>query len=186
MATTAYPTPICLSCAAPSCKDPSSSFLPRSCFKTSKHRPFLIFSIVSVGGSPLSDPAIKPRRKRRHRSSGGGKVFCSISDGPETITACKWNEYVISSDVPVLVEFWASWCGPCAMVRRIMEEISQEYMERMKFYKIDADDYPQIATSYGIDQVPTVLLFKDGNKVESITGTLPKYVYVKAIERNLS
>lgn len=104
----------------------------------------------------------------------------------ETITACKWNEYVISSDVPVLVEFWASWCGPCAMVRRIMEEISQEYMERMKFYKIDADDYPQIATSYGIDQVPTVLLFKDGNKVESITGTLPKSVYVKAIERNLS
>lgn len=86
----------------------------------------------------------------------------------------------------MLVEFWASWCGPCVMVRRIIKEISQEYMERMKFYRIDADDYPQIATSYGIEQVPTVLLFKDGDKVGSITGTLPKSVYVKAIERYLS
>jgi thioredoxin 1 len=71
------------------------------------------------------------------------------------------------------------------MVRRIIEEISEEYTERMKFYRIDAEDYPQIATSYGIAQVPTILLFKNGDKVESITGTLPKSVYVKAIERYL-
>jgi thioredoxin 1 len=72
------------------------------------------------------------------------------------------------------------------MVRRIIEEISEEYTERMKLYRINADDYPQIATSYGIDQVPTILLFKNGEKVEKITGTLPKSVYVKAIEIYIS
>lgn len=113
-------------------------------------------------------------------------MICAYPPGAERITACSWNEYVICSDVPVLIEFWASWCGPCRMVTRTVDEIAQEYDGRIKCYRLDADDYPQIATAYNIDRIPTVLLFKDGEKIHSITGTLPKAVYVKAIEKSIS
>jgi thioredoxin 1 len=70
------------------------------------------------------------------------------------------------------------------MVDRIINEIAEEYGGRIKCYKLDTDDYPQTATSYNIERVPTVLLFKDGEKIHSITGTLPKAVYVRAIEKS--
>lgn len=109
-------------------------------------------------------------------------VFCSA----EAITACSWNQYVLCSDVPVLVEFWASWCGPCRMVGRQMEELAQEYGGRIRCLKIDADEYPQVADSHGVQRIPTVLLFKNGEQVKAITGTLPRSVYVTAIEQLFS
>uniref|UniRef100_A0A0A9FSX7 PtrTrxm3 n=1 Tax=Arundo donax TaxID=35708 RepID=A0A0A9FSX7_ARUDO len=72
------------------------------------------------------------------------------------------------------------------MVTRVVDEIAQEYAGRIKCYKLDTDDYPQTATSYSIERIPTVLLFKDGEQVHSITGTLPKAVYVRAIEKFIS
>ncbi|KAJ3675172.1 hypothetical protein LUZ60_004214 [Juncus effusus] len=167
MAAVAYRAPFCL---------------PR--YMAMKCRPSLFFAGESAGfcGGALS---VRRWRRRRHGLESN-KVAASASDGYETITACNWNQFVLASDLPVLVEFWAQWCGPCIMVRRIIEEISEEYTERINFYRIDADNYPQIATHYGIDRIPTVLLFKGGEKVESLIGTLPKSVYVKAIEKSLS
>jgi thioredoxin 1 len=72
------------------------------------------------------------------------------------------------------------------MVTRLVDEIAQEYDGKIKCYRLDTDDYPQTATSYGIDRIPTVLFFKDGDKVQSITGTLPKAVYVRAIDKFIS
>ena len=72
------------------------------------------------------------------------------------------------------------------MVHRVIDEIAQEYAGRIKCFRLNADDYPQVATSHNIDRIPTVLLFKDGEMVHSMTGTLPKSVYVTAIEKSLS
>ncbi|XP_073013367.1 thioredoxin M3, chloroplastic-like [Typha latifolia] len=187
---TAYRAPPYLSCAAPMAKQRTPS-LP--CFREESHlhNPFLCLSRSSNGWSirnrsSFTSVSVSKRRRRRRQASGNEKFLCVLSDGPEAVTACAWNELVVCSDIPVLVVFWASWCGPCRMVHRVIDEIAREYDGRIKCYKLDTDDYPQTATSHSIERIPTVLLFKDGEKFESITGTLPKSIYVKAIERSLS
>ncbi|XP_020583808.1 thioredoxin M3, chloroplastic-like isoform X2 [Phalaenopsis equestris] len=104
----------------------------------------------------------------------------------EAVTACSWNELVLSSDVPVVVEFWTSWCGPCKMVSRVMKELAHEYSGRVRCFRIDADDYPQVAASHGVERIPTILVFKNAEKFERIIGTMPKSVYVAAIQKSLS
>ncbi|KAK1263992.1 hypothetical protein QJS04_geneDACA022030 [Acorus gramineus] len=100
-------------------------------------------------------------------------------------TVSSWKESVLKSKIPVLVTFWASWCGPCRMVHQVIDEVSEEYAGRVSFHRINTDENPQIATEYGIVRIPTVLLFKNGEKQRFITGTMPKSVYVAAIEDSL-
>lgn len=97
-----------------------------------------------------------------------------------------WEKSALNSKVPVLVEFYASWCGPCAMVHRVIDEIATEYAGRIDCFVLHADNELQIANEYDIKAVPVVMLFKNGEKCETVVGTMPKEFYVAAVERVLS
>lgn len=92
---------------------------------------------------------------------------------------------VIDSDLPVLVDFWAPWCGPCRMVAPIVEELSEEYDGRVKFVKLNTDENPQVAGKYGIRSIPTLLVFKGGDPVGQIVGFRPKSDLKKRLDEVL-
>ena len=90
-----------------------------------------------------------------------------------TITKDNFNEEVINSDKPVLLDFWASWCGPCRMVAPVLDEIAQERAD-IKVGKINVDEQPELAAQFGVMSIPTLVVMKDGKIVEKTVGTRPK------------
>lgn len=96
-----------------------------------------------------------------------------------------FKEVVLDSDVPVLVDFWAPWCGPCRMVAPVVEEIAQQYEGKVKVVKLNTDENPQIASQYGIRSIPTLMIFKDGEKQETVVGAVPKTTLSNALEKHL-
>jgi thioredoxin 1 len=101
-------------------------------------------------------------------------------------TDLNFDAEVLQSDLPVLVDFWATWCGPCKMVAPILEELAGEYSGKLKVAKVDVDQNPAIAGKYGIRSIPSLFLFKNGQVVEQIVGALPKPAIIKKIEGHLS
>ena len=93
---------------------------------------------------------------------------------PTQITDDQFESEVIKSSTPVLVDFWAEWCGPCKAIAPTLEEIAGDYGGRLKVVKVDVDENRQSATQYGIRSIPSLLLFKDGAEVDRIIGALPK------------
>jgi thioredoxin 1 len=93
---------------------------------------------------------------------------------PYEVTDSSFDAEVLKSDKPVLVDFWAPWCGPCRMVAPVVDELSQEYDGKVKFVKLNTDDNPQVSVKYQIRSIPTLLVFKSGEPVGQIIGIRPK------------
>lgn len=100
-------------------------------------------------------------------------------------TDASFKEEVLDSDLPVLVDFWAQWCGPCLIVSPIVEQIAEEYQGRLKVGKLNVDENPQTAIRFGIRGIPTLLLFKGGQPVEQIIGAVPKSYITDKLESHL-
>jgi thioredoxin 1 len=102
------------------------------------------------------------------------------------VTDDSFEEEVIKSSLPVLVDFWAPWCGPCRMVAPIVDEIAQEYEGKLKVLKINTDENPNIASQYGIRSIPTLMIFKGGEKVDTVVGAVPKNTLSATISKHTS
>ncbi len=103
----------------------------------------------------------------------------------KAITQREWQAEVLNSPVPVLVDFWAVWCGPCRLIAPIVEELARQYEGKLKVYKVDVDQEQSLAMQYGIMSIPTLLLFKNGQVVEQIVGALPKGAIEQRIAKHL-
>ena len=104
---------------------------------------------------------------------------------PVEIEEAKFEDVVLKAETPVLVDFWAPWCGPCRMVAPVVEELAEDYDGKVDFVKINVDDSPKIASQYGVMSIPTLILFKDGKPVSNVVGFRPKDELKKSLEEAL-
>lgn len=102
------------------------------------------------------------------------------------VTDATWENDVVKSELPVLVDFWAPWCGPCRMVAPIVEELSQDYAGKVNFLKLNTDDNPMIPSKFGIRSIPSLLIFKGGELKGTIVGFRPKSDMKKRLDEALA
>ncbi len=101
------------------------------------------------------------------------------------VTDLTFENEVLKSQVPVLVDFWAAWCGPCRAIAPVVEEIATEYAGKMKVVKLDTDESGETAQRYQVMSIPTLLLFKGGQPVERVIGAMPKAALLSRIQQHL-
>lgn len=103
----------------------------------------------------------------------------------EAITTATFNDIIANSDKPVLVDFWASWCGPCRALGPIVEQVGEEMADRLAVYKCDVDAEGDLAQRFNIASIPTLILFKGGEAVHTMVGSMPKAALVDEIEAHI-
>lgn len=101
------------------------------------------------------------------------------------VTDKTFGPEVLDSELPVLVDFWAPWCGPCRMVAPVVDEIAEHYKDRVKVVKVNTDDNPEVASKYGIRSIPTLMIFKGGQRVDMVVGAVPKTTLSNTLDKHL-
>ena len=107
-----------------------------------------------------------------------------MSSAP-AVTDSSFDKDVLQSDLPVLVDFWAPWCGPCRMVAPVVEEISKDFEGKIKVFKLNTDENPNVASQYGIRSIPTLMIFKGGQKVDTVVGAAQKATLSSTLTKHL-
>eukprot|EP00803_Ostreobium_quekettii_P004329 evm.model.scf_823.5 EVM.evm.TU.scf_823.5 scf_823:25351-26835(+) len=107
----------------------------------------------------------------------------SVRTAVDFVTEEDFEEVVLKSPVPVLVDFWAPWCGPCRMIAPLIDELQEEYGDKLRCVKLNTDEDPSIATEYGIRSIPTVIVFKGGKKMDTVIGAVAKSTLQSTVER---
>ncbi len=106
------------------------------------------------------------------------------SENVITVSSDTFHSDVLESEVPVLVDFWASWCGPCLMVAPLLEELAEEMGGKVKVAKLNVDENQELAMQFQVSSIPTFILFKDGQPADRMLGAMPKSAFEQFIERN--
>jgi thioredoxin 1 len=125
------------------------------------------------------------------RTNGSSEIEPNLVGGPSqmsavtSVTDTSFEQEVLKAEVPVLVDFWAPWCGPCKAVAPVVEDLSKEYEGRIKVVKLNTDENPKTAQAYTIRGIPSLYLFKSGQVVEQVVGAVPKATLATAINKHV-